>query len=160
MPPARKRKRSALSKPPVNHQSEHPMSTVYDRFRASALQRGDADFLCVEEVTAANYGIEAQTISWRAAIERVEALKEAYSEAGYGHGHRVGLLLENRPDHLFHWLALNALGASVVPISAEMRRLMADPAEIDRVLHQGSAKARTIAAPIVAETKKLVGFIT
>ncbi|MFV0677392.1 AMP-binding protein [Variovorax sp. tm] len=97
------------------------MSTVYDRFRASALQRGDADFLCVEEVTAANYGIEAQTISWRAAIERVEALKEAYSEAGYGHGHRVGLLLENRPDHLFHWLALNALGASVVPISAEMR---------------------------------------
>jgi len=97
------------------------MSTVYDRFRASALQRGDADFLCVEEVTAANYGIEAQTISWRAASDRVEALKVAYAEAGYGHGHRVGLLLENRPDHLFHWLALNALGASVVPISAEMR---------------------------------------
>ena len=97
------------------------MSTVYDRFHASALQRGDADFLCVEEVTAANYGIEAQTISWRAASDRVEALKVAYAEAGYGHGHRVGLLLENRPDHLFHWLALNALGASVVPISAEMR---------------------------------------
>ena len=46
------------------------MSTVYDRFRTSALQRGDADFLCVEEVTAANYGIEAQTISWCAASER------------------------------------------------------------------------------------------
>lgn len=97
------------------------MSTVYDRFRASALRRGNADFLCVEEVTAANYGIEAQTISWRAAMERVETLKTGYAAAGYGHGHRVGLLLENRPDHLFHWLALNALGTSVVPISAEMR---------------------------------------
>ena len=97
------------------------MSTVYDRFSASASQRGDADFLCVEEVTAANYGIEAQTISWRTASDRVETLKAAYAEAGYGHGHRIGLLLENRPDHLFHWLALNALGASVVPISAEMR---------------------------------------
>ena len=46
------------------------------------------------------------------------------------------------------------------PISAEMRRLMADPAEIDRVLRDGAARARAIAAPIVAETKKLIGFIT
>lgn len=50
--------------------------------------------------------------------------------------------------------------AKLSPISAEMRRLMADPAEIDRVLHDGAARARAIAAPIVAETKKLVGFIT
>ena len=28
----------------------------------------------------------------------------------YGHGHRVGLMLENRPAFFFHWLALNALG--------------------------------------------------
>ena len=97
------------------------MSTVYNRFRATALQRGDSDFLCVEEVTAANYGIEPETFSWRDAAQRIETLRAAYASAGYGHGHRVGLLLENRPDHLFHWLALNALGASVVPISAEMR---------------------------------------
>ena len=50
--------------------------------------------------------------------------------------------------------------AKLSPISAEMRHLMADPAEIDRVLHDGAARARAIAAPIVAETKKLVGFIT
>ena len=29
--------------------------------------------------------------------------------------------MENRPAYLFHWLALNSLGVSVVPISAEMR---------------------------------------
>jgi tryptophanyl-tRNA synthetase len=50
--------------------------------------------------------------------------------------------------------------ARLSPISAEMRRLMADPGEIDRILHDGAARARAIAAPIVAETKKLIGFIT
>ena len=49
--------------------------------------------------------------------------------------------------------------AKLEPISAKMRALLADPAEIDRVLQQGAAKARAIAAPIMAETKKLVGFI-
>ena len=39
--------------------------------------------------------------------------------AGYGHGHRVGLLLENRPAFFLHWFALNALGVSLVPINAE-----------------------------------------
>jgi tryptophanyl-tRNA synthetase len=39
-----------------------------------------------------------------------------------------------------------------------MRRLMADPAEIDRVLSAGAERARAIAAPILAETKRLVGF--
>jgi tryptophanyl-tRNA synthetase len=50
--------------------------------------------------------------------------------------------------------------AKVEPIATRMRQLLADPAEIDRILHDGSARARAIAAPIVAETKKLVGFIT
>jgi tryptophanyl-tRNA synthetase len=45
------------------------------------------------------------------------------------------------------------------PIAGEMRRLLADPAEIDRILRDGSARARAIAAPIVAQTKKLVGFV-
>ncbi|MEO7338779.1 MAG: AMP-binding protein, partial [Caldimonas sp.] len=81
----------------------------------------DAPFLCVERVTAASYGIEAREISWRDASHAVAALRERYAAAGYGHGHRVGLMLENRPAFLFHWFALNALGASVVPINAEMR---------------------------------------
>jgi tryptophanyl-tRNA synthetase len=49
--------------------------------------------------------------------------------------------------------------AKLEPIATRMRQLLADPAEIDRILHDGSARARAIAAPIVAETKKLVGFI-
>jgi len=48
-------------------------------------------------------------------------LTVAYAAAGYAHGHRVGLLLENRPAFLLHWFALNALGVSVVPIHADLR---------------------------------------
>jgi tryptophanyl-tRNA synthetase len=45
------------------------------------------------------------------------------------------------------------------PVSAEMRRLMADPGEIDRVLTAGATKAREIAEPILEETKRIVGFL-
>ncbi|WP_295556207.1 tryptophan--tRNA ligase [uncultured Hyphomicrobium sp.] len=45
------------------------------------------------------------------------------------------------------------------PIGDEIRRLTADPAEIDRVLADGSARARAIAAPIMDEVKDIVGFI-
>ena len=51
------------------------------------------------------------------------------------------------------------LAVSVMaPIGGEMRRLLADPAEIDRVLADGADRARSIAAPTMAEVKKLVGF--
>ena len=44
-----------------------------------------------------------------------------YAEAGYGAGHRVGLLLENRPAFFLHWFALNALGCSIVPLNPDLR---------------------------------------
>jgi len=47
----------------------------------------------------------------------------------------------------------------VAPISAEMARLMADPAEIDRKLRQGAERAREIAAPILARTYEIVGLV-
>jgi tryptophanyl-tRNA synthetase len=50
--------------------------------------------------------------------------------------------------------------AKLGPITSEMRRLLADPAEIDRVLKDGAHKARAIATPIMDEVKKTVGFIT
>jgi tryptophanyl-tRNA synthetase len=49
--------------------------------------------------------------------------------------------------------------AKLTPIAAEMRRLLADPAEIDRILKAGAEKAHAIAAPIMGEVKKLVGFV-
>ena len=49
--------------------------------------------------------------------------------------------------------------AKLTPIAAEMRRLVADPAEIDRILKDGAHRARAIAAPIMAEVRRLIGFV-
>ena len=48
--------------------------------------------------------------------------------------------------------------AAMSPVTAEMRRLIADPAEIDRILAAGALRAREIAAPILAQTREIVGF--
>ena len=45
------------------------------------------------------------------------------------------------------------------PIAEEMRRLMADPAEIDRILAHGADQAREIAAPVLAQTYEVMGFV-
>ena len=49
--------------------------------------------------------------------------------------------------------------AHLTPISAEMRRLTADPAEIDRILARGAERAQAIAAPIIDKTYDIVGMI-
>jgi tryptophanyl-tRNA synthetase len=51
------------------------------------------------------------------------------------------------------------LVAKLSPIAAETRRLLADPAEIDRTLARGAERAAAIADPIVAEVERLVGFV-
>jgi tryptophanyl-tRNA synthetase len=49
--------------------------------------------------------------------------------------------------------------ARLSPLGDEIRRLMGDPAEIDRVLGDGAARARAIAAPIMDEVKDIVGLL-
>jgi tryptophanyl-tRNA synthetase len=44
-------------------------------------------------------------------------------------------------------------------IGAEATRLMGDPAEIDRILADGSQRARAITEPVMAKVKDIVGFI-
>ena len=50
--------------------------------------------------------------------------------------------------------------AKLAPIGVEMRRLQSDPAEIDGILANGAERARALAAPILDDVKKIVGFIT
>ena len=45
------------------------------------------------------------------------------------------------------------------PINTEMQRLMADPAEIDRILRRGADKANAIAGPVLREAYDAVGFL-
>jgi tryptophanyl-tRNA synthetase len=48
--------------------------------------------------------------------------------------------------------------AALRPVGDTMRRLVGDPTEIDRVLKDGAERASAVAEPILAETKRLVGF--
>ena len=95
--------------------------TVYESFAASAARWAERPFLSVTAETAAAYGIVERELNYREAAVEVERLRDAYGWAGYGPGQRAGLLLFNRPEFLFHWLALNALGVSVVPINPDWR---------------------------------------
>ena len=53
------------------------------------------------------------------------------------------------------------LAVSVLtPIGAEMRRLAADPAQIDSVLRDGAARASALAGPVLAEARAAVGFVS
>ncbi len=134
------------------------MNTVYERFHQSAQRWADTAFLHVEAATAKAYGIEARSYTWAQALEEVQRLRAAYAGAGYGHGHRVGLMLENRPIYFFHWIALNSLGASVVPLSVEMRS-----AELEYLIgHSEIALAVVLPdrAPLITAAAETVGIPT
>jgi tryptophanyl-tRNA synthetase len=49
--------------------------------------------------------------------------------------------------------------AKLSPITSEMSRLMKDPAEIDRILGEGAARADAIARPILEQVYDIVGMI-
>ncbi len=49
--------------------------------------------------------------------------------------------------------------AKLSPINGEMKRLLDDPAEIDRILADGADRAREIAVQTMDEVKDIVGFV-
>lgn len=95
--------------------------TVHDAFRSAVMQHAQRDFLCVLPDVAARYSMEARTFTYADAAREIDTLQQRYRSKGYGQGHRVGLLLENRPAFFFHWFALNGLGVSVVPVNPDWR---------------------------------------
>ena len=98
-----------------------PDATIGDTFWQCADAFGDNAFLAVPANPARSYHPAGHELSYAAAAQAVSALMQAYADAGYGLGHRVALLLENRPEHLLHKLAMNALGICCVPLNADHR---------------------------------------
>lgn len=99
-------------------------TTVVSVFGALASAAGrwpDRACLNVLPDTAARYGLEPGETSFATLTHRVEARASALLEAGYDAGMRVAVLLENRPAFFEIWLALNQIGASVVPINPDLR---------------------------------------
>jgi acyl-CoA synthetase (AMP-forming)/AMP-acid ligase II len=132
-----------------------PSATVSDAFRATASRYAQRPFLHIVADTAQRYTIEPGELTYDEALQRIDQLAQRYAAAGYGLGHRVGLLLENRPAFFLHWLALNSLGASVVPINADLRS-----AELEYLAeHSGICLAVTLPsrAPALREAAAAVG---
>ena len=104
------------------------MTTVYTAFEQTARAHGARPFLlALPEKAQLTYG-EAR--------DRIEGIAARYRERGYGRGHRVALRLPNCPDYLLHFLALNSIGASVLPLNPEYRA-----AELEYVLGHSEASA-------------------
>ena len=95
--------------------------TVFEAFMATAQAAPDNVFLCAPPAAGRAYHPDGVELTYGQTRDAVLALREAYAQAGYGHGHRVALLLENRPEFSFHYLALNALGVGIVPINPDYR---------------------------------------
>jgi acyl-CoA synthetase (AMP-forming)/AMP-acid ligase II len=89
------------------------VATVFSAFERSAAAHAAKPFLeLLPQKIRFTYG---------QALERIVDIAARYRARGYGRGHRVALLLENRPEFLLHFLALNSLGASVVPLNPDYR---------------------------------------
>lgn len=93
------------------------MSTVYQAFVETAGAAPDASFLCGPPRDDA----ARVDVTFGEAAAEVERCRRVYAAAGYGHGHRVAILLGSDPRFVFHFLALNALGAAVVPVNPDNR---------------------------------------
>src|SRR6267378_2045392 len=119
------------------------MNTVYEAFAVTAEAAPEHAFLCAPPAANRAYhpdGVEYTYAQVRAEVER---LRGEYETAGYGHGHRVALLLENRPEFFFHYLALNALGCGIVPINPDYR-------------HDGAPEGLHPDEPLLPELRRLV----
>lgn len=102
--------------------------SVYAAFKQTAETHPQNSFLCVPARADRAYAPDGLELSYGVVALIVDDLVARYRAAGYGLGHRVGLLLEMRPEFFFHYLALNALGCGIVPINPDYRH--------DEILYQ------------------------
>ena len=116
-------------------------TTVYQAFQDTVRTYGRRDMLCLVADTAERYGQKPRSITYRQADQQVRRLIAAYRNRGVAPQSRVALGLDNRPQFFYHWLALNALGASVVPLNPHWRT-----GELQYVLAHSEAQCAVVLA--------------
>lgn len=93
------------------------MHTLYDGLVAAAQEFPDTAFLCAPPRADRAYLPDGLELSFAQVLSQADALAARYAQAGWGIGHRVALALDNHPAHIVHFLALNKLGVSQVPVN-------------------------------------------
>jgi acyl-CoA synthetase (AMP-forming)/AMP-acid ligase II len=122
-------------------------ATVFESFMETAAAAPGHPFLCVPAAPDRPYHPAGLELTYGDVRAQILDLRGRYADAGYGHGHRVALLLENRPEFFSHYLALNALGASIVPINPDYRH--------DEMLYQMEHSEADLAVVIGARVADL-----
>ena len=84
----------------------------------SARRFPNHDALHVPLSACKHYSSQEITLSYDELERAISQATELWRQTGVTG--RVALILENRPEFFIHWLALNALGISVIPINHEM----------------------------------------
>jgi acyl-CoA synthetase (AMP-forming)/AMP-acid ligase II/acetyl-CoA acetyltransferase len=141
-------------------------ATIAAVFRQTARRHANQPFLHAPPDTSAIYGLAKTDFTYREAAERVDELIKDYRSLGCAPGCRIGLALENRPEFFLHFLAVNALGGSVMPLNCgmqgeELSRQVAHSAAALLVSTPGhyakmaAAAARVSPAPPVVEAMAL-----
>lgn len=89
--------------------------TLHDAFAQARSRAGGLDFVAESACSG------GRSWTYEQVGLQVDALAHAYASQGWGIGHRVALDVGNHPRHFFHLLALNRLGASIVPLNPDHR---------------------------------------
>ena len=110
------------------------VSSVYQAFADTAAAAAQRPFLHIPAVATQGYADSAIELNYGAALAQIQAHASHYRRQGYGSPLRVALMLQNRAEFFIHWLALNCLGCSVIPLPAE-----ANEAEIRYFIEHGAA---------------------
>jgi acyl-CoA synthetase (AMP-forming)/AMP-acid ligase II len=108
---------------------------IGEAFSAVVARYADQPFLVVPRDAQRGYRSGGSSTSYGDALAYVEAATAALAAAGYGHGHRIAVLLENRPEILLLKLAFATLGISWVPVNPDYR-----PSEIAYLLQDSGAE--------------------
>ncbi len=133
-------------------ESSSDMATIYLMDDAETITKkikkakSDADALPSEEKGLENRPEAANLVGIYAALSD-KSVAEVLAEFG---GQGFGAFKPALAD-----LAVSVLA----PQAAEMRRLVADPAQIETILRNGADRAREIAAKTMLEVRDIVGFI-
>lgn len=96
------------------------MATCFTAFEETAFKFTENAFLHIPALAAKAYHEGAVDYQYGQTLAEVKGLRCIYQEAGYGCGTRVAVMLDNRAEFFLHFFALNALGASIVPVHPEL----------------------------------------
>ncbi|NYT65638.1 AMP-binding protein [Alcaligenaceae bacterium] len=96
-------------------------TTIAQAFQAAVAAYGDSSMMAVPANANRSYYPDGLELSYKHAGVAVAELMASYRKAGYGYPHRIGVLLESRPEHMLHKLAMNSLGICCVPVNPDYR---------------------------------------